>query len=187
MMTAEMLASPVVSDDRRLLPSAWVVAWMGWVPRGGRVFDVACGSGRHARLFAENGFQVVAVDSDATALAALANVANIEARCADLEFGPWPIGHERFDGIVVTNYLYRPTLDRLYAALQPDGIIIYETFMRGNERIGRPSRPEYLLEPNELRDWARRQGMDILAFEESEVQTPRHAVVQRLCARRTAS
>ncbi len=185
-MSAE-IQTPIATLGRDYVPSPWVLAWMGQVRQGGRVLDLACGSGRHARLFAANGFQVLALDNDAVALAALAGLANIEARRADLEDGPWPLAHEYFDAIVVTNYLHRPTLDRLYAALRPGGIILYETFMRGNERIGKPSRPQFLLEPNELRDWAARLGLEILAFEQSEIQIPRHAVVQRLCARRSDS
>lgn len=186
-MTLTESLDPTAARDRRLTPSAWVLAWTSLIAPRGRVLDLACGSGRHARMLAANGFSVVAVDSDTEAIAALQGVEGIEARAADLEYGPWPLGHGRFAGIVVTNYLHRPGLAHLFAALEPGGVLIYETFMRGNERIGRPTRPEFLLEPGELRDWARGLGMEIIAFEEGETFEPRHAVVQRLCARRAAS
>ncbi|MCL2656892.1 MAG: class I SAM-dependent methyltransferase [Betaproteobacteria bacterium] len=173
--------------DRRMTPSAWVVAYSQQIPSGGRVLDLACGKGRHACWLAEQGFHVLAVDSDSEAICELDGFKNIEARCIDLEFGPWLLGHGCFDGIVVTNYLHRPVLDKLYAGLSPGGILIYETFMRGNELLGRPSRSEFLLEPNELHAWAMQHGLEIIAFEESKIQAPRRAVVQRLCARRRAT
>ncbi len=186
-MTLTETLDPRATRERRLTPSAWVVVCSTLIAPGGRVLDVACGSGRHSRLLASNGFQVVAVDRDRASIALLEGLTHVDARCADLEVGNWPLGDERFDAVVVTNYLYRPLLEGLHGALVPNGIIIYETFMRGNERIGRPSRPEFLLESGELRDWARGLGMEVIAFEEGETHEPRHAVVQRLCARRAAS
>ena len=73
----------------------------------------------------------------------------------------------------------RPAL--LLALLRPGGVLIYETFMVGNERFGKPSNPEFLLRPNELLE--RLAGeWTIVAFEQGEVQSPRPAVVQRICA-----
>jgi SAM-dependent methyltransferase len=103
------------------------------------VLDVAAGTGRHARLFAARGAEVVAIDRDAEALAALRDVTGIQTRVADLEGAAWPLSRENFDAIVVTNYLHRPRLRDLLGALADDGVLLYETFAAGNERFGRPS------------------------------------------------
>jgi len=176
---------PRASGHDLATPSAWVVRWAPLVPPGGRVLDVACGTGRHARHFAGRGHTVLAVDRDAEALRQLEGVAGIETRLADLEGMPWPCEPAGFDAVVVANYLSRPLFPHLVAALRPGGVLIYETFMQGNERFGRPSNPDFLLAPGELRE--RVAGMLVpVAFEEGVVSAPRPAVVQRLCAVRTA-
>ncbi|MBD5805453.1 Tellurite methyltransferase [Azoarcus sp. Aa7] len=161
--------------------SAWVRRFLPLVAPGGTVLDYACGGGRHARLFAARGFRVVAVDRNAEALATLAGVPRIESRCEDLEDGPWPLVDEVFDAVVVTNYLFRPRFPDLLACVAPGGVLIYETFMLGNERFGRPSSPEFLLRPGELLGCL---GSDftVLAFEQGVVERPKAAVVQRVCA-----
>lgn len=148
------------------------------------MLDLACGHGRHSRLLAKQGFRVEAVDRDAEALAAIStDSAGVVTRTADLEAGPWPYYERVFDGVVVTNYLYRPLLPLLLNALAVNGVLIYETFMVGNERLGRPANPAFLLRPGELLDVVRRR-LTVVAFEQGEVTAPRPAVVQRLCATR---
>jgi SAM-dependent methyltransferase len=164
-------------------PSPWVVRWAALVRAGGAVLDVACGRGRHARHLAAAGYRVTAVDRDADALAALAGVPGVRAVAADLEGAAWPFAPASFDGVVVANYLHRPLFDALAAALAPGGVLVYETFMQGNERYGRPSNPEFLLRPDELAD-AWRGRLAIVAFEQGRVERPKPAVVQRLCAAR---
>ena len=149
--------------------------------RGGRVLDLACGSGRHARWLAAQGFVVAAVDRDAAAIAGLADCGNVSACVANLEAGPWPYAGQSFDGIVVTNYLHRPLFAQLIDALGPGGVLIYETFAAGNERFGRPRNPEFLLQPGELLQIAHGR-LEVIAYENLEVDTPRPAVVQRMCA-----
>lgn len=167
-------------------PSAWIVRWAPLVPPGGRVLDVACGSGRHARHFAERGHAVLAVDRDAEALARLAGAPGVETRIADLEGMPWPFEAAMFDAVIVANFLSRPLFPHLLAALRPGGVLLYETFMQGNERFGRPSNPDFLLAPGELFDWV--GGiLTPIAFEQGVVPTPKPAVIQRLCAVRTAA
>jgi hypothetical protein len=135
-------------------------------------------------LLAERGYRVEAVDRDVAALAEIsAKNPDIVTRLADLEGGPWPYHGRAFDGIVVTNYLYRPLLPMLLNALDVDGVLIYETFMVGNERFGKPSNPAFLLRPGELLEVMRKR-MTVVAFEQGEVDAPRPAVVQRLCATR---
>lgn len=161
-------------------PSPWVTRWGGLLPTGSRVLDLAAGGGRHSRWLAARGCRVEAVDRDPQALAALADCAGVVTRAADLEGGPWPYDGETFDGIVVANYLHRPLFPRLRAALAAGGVLIYETFMVGNERYGRPSNPDFLLRPGELLELA--AGLQVVAYEAGRTGAPKAAVVQRICA-----
>ena len=148
-----------------------------WAPliAHGTVLDVACGSGRHARFFLDRGLQVVAVDRDPQQIPGARFIR------ADLEDGsPWPFAGERFEGVVVTNYLHRPLLSRLLESLAPGGVLIYETFMLGNERFGKPSNPRFLLRPGELLEAFK--DLTVKGYEEGEVAEPKPAMIQRLCA-----
>ena len=162
--------------------SPWVRRFAPLVPQG-EVLDLACGSGRHARLFAGLGHPVLAVDRDPDALAA-ASGAGIATLALDLEIdgAEWPFAAGRFAGIVVTNYLHRPLLAKLCASLALDGILIYETFALGNEAFGKPSNPAFLLRPGELLEMAGAAGLNVLAYEDGVVADPKPARVQRLCA-----
>ncbi len=152
---------------------------MPLIKRGGRVLDLAAGSGRHTRLLLHSGFTVCAVDRDVSALSPLAG-AGCEVRQIDLETGAtWPLGTS-YDGIVVTNYLHRPLLPAIAQALAPGGVLIYETFALGNERFGRPHNPDFLLRPGELLDVF--AMLTVIAFEEGEVLAPRPAVIQCIAA-----
>jgi SAM-dependent methyltransferase len=162
-------------------PSSWVVRFARLVPSGGRVLDLACGSGRHARFFASLGCEVEAVDRDAASLASLEGLARIHTRNYDLEAGEWPYADQEFDAIVVTNYLHRPLFPHLFASLKVTGVLICETFMLGNERFGRPSNPAFLLRQDELIELVR-GCLDIIAFEQGTIEAPKPASVQRLAA-----
>ena len=162
-------------------PSTWLTRFAPLVAAGGEVLDYACGSGRHARWLAQRGFRVEAVDRDGIALQLLHGLPKVHTREADLEGAAWPLEGRQFDAVVVSNYLFRPRFSLLLALLCPGGVLIYETFMVGNERFGKPSNPEFLLRPNELLE--RLAGeWTIVAFAQGEVQSPRPAVVQRICA-----
>lgn len=165
-------------------PSLWVQRFLPLISPGGTVLDLACGQGRHSLLLAEHGYQVEAVDRDSEALAGISALApQVVTREADLEGGPWPYHGRTFDGIVVANYLFRPLLPMLFNALGENAVLIYETFMLGNERFGKPSNPAFLLRQGELLEVVRRR-LTVVAFEQGEVEAPRPAVVQRLCATR---
>ncbi|MFO1319753.1 MAG: class I SAM-dependent methyltransferase [Burkholderiales bacterium] len=163
--------------------SPWVTHWAGEMPAGADVLDVACGGGRHARWLAARGHPVTGIDRDPAAAVALQGVARVTFLQADLEGAPWPFDHRQFGGVIVTNYLHRPILARIVAAVADGGILIYETFAIGNERFGRPSNPAFLLKPGELIDAVRGQ-LRVIAYEDVEVTTPRPARIQRICARR---
>jgi len=157
-------------------PSSWVARWAPLIAKG-TVLDVACGFGRNARWIAARGLEVVAVDR------APQTIPGVRFVQADLEGNePWPFPGERFAGVVVTNYLHRPLFPKLIAAIAPGGVLIYETFMAGNERFGRPSNPDYLLRPGELFEAI--GSLHIIAFEQGRIREPKAAVVQRLCALR---
>jgi SAM-dependent methyltransferase len=169
-----------------LAPSPWVVRWAALIAPGADVLDLACGAGRHARYLAARGCAVVAVDRDADAIATLATVTGVFTRLADLEGGPWPFAPASFDAVVVANYLHRPLFGPMLDALRPGGILLYETFMVGNERFGRPSNPDFLLQPSELLEVVRGR-LEVVAFEQGEAAVPRAAVVQRICALKGAA
>lgn len=158
-------------------PSAWVQRFAGLIKPGGAVLDVACGSGRHVRWLAAQGFAVTGVDRDTQALDALHGLGELVQ--ADLESGPWPFGERRFDSLVVTNYLWRPLFPVLREALAPGGVLIYETFADGQQHIGKPSRPDFLLQPGELLRVC--EGWRVVAFEDGfEPAGPR--CVQRIAS-----
>lgn len=162
--------------------SDWVRRWAPLAPPG-EVLDLACGGGRHARLFAALGHPVLAVDRDPAALAASAGQ-GIATFGFDLEEPAleWPFAAARFATIVVTNYLHRPLMGRLLASLAPHGLLIYETFAKGNETYGKPSNPAFLLEPGELLAYAAHAGLRPIAFEDGFSARSKPAMVQRLCA-----
>jgi SAM-dependent methyltransferase len=158
-------------------PSDWVVRWAPLIERG-PVLDVASGSGRHARFFAERGLEVIALDREPQAFGG-----SIRFVGADLEDGsPWPFAGQRFAAIVVANYLHRPLLKVLEESLDEGGVLLYDTFMAGNERYGRPSNPQFLLRPGEL--LGAFGALTVVAFEQGMIERPKKAVVQRICALR---
>jgi SAM-dependent methyltransferase len=164
-------------------PSPWIARFAPLIPAGGDVLDLACGGGRHARLLAASGHRVEAVDRDGDALATLAGIAGIHARQADLEGGPWPYYGFGFDGIVVSRYLWRPLFPLLFGCLREGGILIYESFMVGQELYGKPQNPAHLLRVGELLELMHKR-FTVLAFEQGEFAGEKPQVMQRICVRR---
>lgn len=173
-------------------PSPWVARFLALAPTGARALDIAAGGGRHTRLARARGLTVTAVDIDVSGLANLAAAGAagagtdlaVEMLAADLEGAPWPLGERRFGAVIVTNYLHRPLLPRLVAAVAESGVLIYETFAQGNEAFGRPANPNHLLMPGELLE-AVRGALTVVAYEHGKVETPRPAVIQRIAAVRS--
>ena len=165
-------------------PSPWVARFAEMAPAGGRVLDVACGGGRHSRLFLALGHPVTAVDIDISGMEALAGRPGLKLVVADLESGAtWPFAGETFAAVVVTNYLFRPLLPRMVEAVGFGGVLIYETFALGNEQFGHPRNPDFLLRPGELLAVAAAH-LRVLAYEDIIIEEPRPAAIQRIAARR---
>jgi SAM-dependent methyltransferase len=165
-------------------PSPWVVRFAPLVVEDAPVLDLACGRGRHTRFFLGRGHPVTAIDVDVTGLVDLQGHPRLKTIQVDLENAPWPLPRRRFGAVVVTNYLWRPLFPMILAAVDEGGTLLYETFARGNEACGRPSNPNFLLEPGELIE-AARERLEIVAYEHGQVAKPHPAVVQRVCAVRS--
>ena len=163
-------------------PSPWIARFGPLVPAGGPVLDLACGRGRHLRWFAARGHPVLGVDRDAEALATLQGVG--ETLQADIENGPWPLAGRRFAGVVVTNYLWRPLFPRILESVAEGGVLLHETFAVGNETVGKPSRPDFLLQPGEL--LRAYPGLRVVAYEDGFLDGPPR-FVQRIAAVREGS
>lgn len=162
-------------------PSQWIVKYAPLIIKKGRVLDLACGNGRHAMWFAKHDFYVDAMDCDAQVTSSMEAINNINVIIADVEASDWPQSDQRYDGLVVSRYLYRPLLQTLATMLNPGGVLIYETYMVGNEHYGKPSNPDFLLRPNELFE-VYSPLLSIVSFEQGEEGMPRPAVMQRICA-----
>ena len=172
------LSTPQDAAHAGLAPSPWVLRWAALLPSAARVLDLACGSGRHVRWLAALGHRVTAVDRDAAALEPLRAIA--EVMTADLEGEPWPLGGKEFDAVVVTNYLWRPLLPKLVQSVAPGGLLIYETFALGQQSVGRPSNPKFLLVPGELLA-AVAGKLRVLGYEDG-FEEPAPRFVQRIAA-----
>jgi SAM-dependent methyltransferase len=169
------------ADQMNDKANEWVSRHAGLIPTTGRVLDLACGSGRHARMLAELGHTVLAVDKSFASTDSLQNHTNVELLETDLETADWPLAGVRFAGIIVVNYLYRPHLAALIDNLQDDGVLIYSTFAAGNERFGRPRNPEFLLQPDELLQ-VFSERLEVIAHESLTTPAPKPAVRQQICA-----
>ena len=163
-------------------PSDWVKRFATLVPEGSAVLDLACGTGRHVRYFNDRDHRMTAVDRNAEILAALGNIPGVETCLADLENGGrWPLERRSFGAVIVTNYLHRPLLGHIIDSVEPGGVLLYETFARGNEAFGKPTNPDFLLAPGELLA-AVRGKLRVVAYEDGVTANPRAAAIQRLAA-----
>ncbi len=177
------------------IASRWMIRHAALVRAGSTLLDVACGHGRHARFFASRGVLVTAVDRSEATSASLRDVENVLVECRDLEGAErspsaWPYAPESFDALLVCDYLWRPTFERMLSTIKPGGLLLYETFMDGNERFGKPSRPDFLLRPYELIDRLRVAKFDVIAYEAGVQLDPNGqalACKQFICATRSGT
>jgi len=161
--------------------SPWVKRWSHLAPATGRVLDLACGYGRHMTWFSARGYHVTGIDRDPQALAQAGQFGQVLH--ADIENAPWPLMTdgvpETFEVVVVTNYLWRPLLPVIRQSVAPGGLLLYETFAQGNETVGKPARPDFLLRHGELLDAC--AGMSVVAYEDGFLNAP-DRFVQRIAA-----
>lgn len=165
------------------LASPWVARWSHLLPPNAQVLDIACGAGRHMKWFSDLGHQVTGIDRSPEALAEASAYGAVVL--ADIENSPWPLIKEQktqpFQALVVTNYLWRPLFPVIMESLAPGGFLIYETFSLGNETVGKPSRPDFLLKPGELLTCF--PGLRTIAFEDGFLADPPR-FIQRIVAQR---
>jgi len=165
-------------------PSAWLKRFVHLIPQG-EVLDLASGAGRNCAVLRKAGHAVLALDRDPELLKQAAKL-GAATLCHDLEAESaiWPFAVGRFAGIVICNYLHRALFPSILASLAPGGVLIIETFGQGNEQFGKPSNPRFLLAPEELLDLARfapDQPLRVVAYESGYVDSPKPAIIQRVC------
>ena len=157
--------------------SAWVMRWSHLIPRHGKVLDLACGHGRHMQWLKQQGFDCMGVDRDAQALESAKAFGEVVQ--ADVENQAWPLAGRTFEGVVVTNYLWRALWPDLLSAVAESGVLIYETFADGNATVGKPSNPDFLLKPGELLSLCK--GLRVIAYEDGFAKDPER-FIQRIVA-----
>ncbi len=90
----------------------------------------------------------------------------------------------RFDAVVVVNYLWRPLFPSILEAIDEGGILLYETFAAGNEVLGKPSNPDFLLQPGELLNVVAGH-LNVIAYEHGRIDgRGGPAIKQRIAAGR---
>ena len=176
------LAATLPDSHGAQAPSQWIARFAHLVRPQGQVLDIACGLGRHMRMFHAKHNGVTGIDKAQAAIDAVANLG--PAIQADIENDPWPLSGQQFDAVVVTNYLWRPLWPQILDSVKPGGLLLYETFAQGNEAFGKPSRADFLLAPGELLQVC--NGWQIIAYEHGQLRQPER-VVQRIAAIKPAA
>lgn len=150
-------------------PSSTVERFAKRAPAG-RALDIASGMGANSRFLAGLGFTVDAVDISDVALARLAGVdPNIRPICADLDDFDIPVS--RYSLIVNTHFLDRRLFPQIFEGLQPGGMLIFDSYLRGaNPDAAVDFHPQYLLRENELLHAF--IGMQVVYYEERQRPHP---------------
>lgn len=165
-------------------PSAFLRACAPWLR--GRVLDVAAGSGRNALWLARNGAIVDAIDISHTALRRAQDEARREGlalRCLQADLEVYPLPTDTYDAIVQIRYLQRSLFPALRRAVRSGGVVLIETFLLDQQRIGHPRRPEFLLRRGELA--AVFADFEMIHLEENHViDDGQPAYLARMLARR---
>jgi rhodanese-related sulfurtransferase len=143
------------ADQPHVGPSSWLLENADLLPRDGVLLDVACGTGRHALLLSTAGFRVRAIDRDQEKIERLRDLARrldltLDAAVVDLEGPDLDLGQDDYSAILTFDFLQRSLFPALRRALRPGGALMYETFTVAQAAHGRPTNPEFLLEPGEL-------------------------------------
>jgi tellurite methyltransferase len=138
--------SPFLEEALPLLPPP---------AEGVSVLDLAAGAGREAVFLALHGYRVEAWDHDRDVLGRAAELARrhgvkIETVPKNLEWRHPYVPLATYQVVMTFRFLHRPLMPHIAAAVTPGGWVIYETFLRGQEKFGRPRHPRFLLDPGEL-------------------------------------
>ena len=154
-------------------PARFLIERLSQLPKG-EVLDIATGNGRNALFLAALGYSVTGIDRDEKTLATLSIMArerhlpNLTIHRVDLEANPAAppdLGKDRYEGILVFFYLFRPLFPSLLTALKPGGVLMSETFLIDNHlRYQHPHRKEFCLAHNELLHLTK--GLRVLHYDE---------------------
>lgn len=140
----------------------------------GHVLDLACGFGRNGLFCLEQGCEVTFAERNELALQDVASKVGGQAGHfwqVDLEVpDSQPLMDKSYDGVLVFRYLHRPLMSALLNAIQPGGVLVYETFTEQQAEVGRPTNPDFLLKSGELASYV--DGWDIKhSFEGQDTET----------------
>jgi tellurite methyltransferase len=163
------------AEDETGAPEPFVIEMLPLMRAGGLALDVAAGRGRHSIALAQKGMRVVAVDYSkvaATALkaSALEGRLKIEPVVVDLEAPPIPFHDGSFDTILNVNFLDRGLIDHLKIALRTGGVLLFETFLARQAKIGHPKDPKFLLGEGELLKLM--LGLEVTAYRQGLIVYP---------------
>ena len=171
----------IKNNDSSLLPSEWVKNNLPISNSNLNLLDLASGNGRHSIYAASIGYRVISVDINKNILSEMQNNEFIIPIQLDLEKNNiWPLQDDKFDVVIVTNYLYRPIFKNIIKSMKSDGKLIYETFTEENSAFGKPNNKNYLLQPQELLKFARNNKLKIINYEEIIIEKPTKKAVQRI-------
>jgi SAM-dependent methyltransferase len=128
--------NPGGSDPSSILKKYWNLAPIG------NALDIACGDGRNSLYLAAKGFDVDVVDISTVATGRLdGKDPKLHVICADLD--RWQIPPDRYTLIVNVRFLDRRLFPMIRDGLRPGGVLVFESFMNGDN-------DPYCLKPNEL-------------------------------------
>ncbi len=163
--------------------SNWVKYCLEELPcKNGYALDLACGKGRHSIFLSKLGYNVLSVDIDEHKLNCF-NGKLIKKKVIDVEnINNWPLAKKKFNAIIVTNFLNREIFPSIIRSIKKGGLLIYETFSEGHQKIGRPTNPKYILKPRELLLLSNK--MQLVAYENIYINNPsNHVFQQRILAK----
>ncbi len=123
------------------------------VPPGQPVVDVAMGTGRDLFVFAERGSFCCGLERSWEAIETARRLA--AERGVDIApvFGDayhLPFKKRSVGGLLVFYFLVREFMADLVSLLRPNGILMYETFLKTQNTFDRPRNPDFLLDDGEL-------------------------------------
>ena len=158
--------------------SNWVKYCLEALPyKNGYALDLACGRGRHSILLSNYGYNVLSVDIDGHKLNCFYGKL-IKKKVIDVEnINNWPLEKKKFNAIIVTNFLNRKIFPSIIGSIKKKGYLIYETFSEGQQKIGRPTNPKYILKPRELIRLSNK--MQLLAYENVYINNSSHHLFQQ--------